>query len=529
MKKAADKRISPLALCCAVYLCLLAVALPLAVHDAYFDITRTKALVFWALSILFLPACALALYARRQTGPKKEAFSLGRSLPDLLFALFALTQILSSLLFRGTSAFLASDNRCQGILAFALYLGVFLALRRCGALSPLVRFALLLGFSLAALLGILELFGLDLLSLRAVSPERELPRFLSTVGNISFYGALCVLFLPFAGYYALSARDLRAALPYALCALLALCGGMTARTEAALLGVLFFLAVLPLFVRECAVLRRVPLLWAISSAAALLFSLAMERWALYRPSELTRLLCRPAVLLCLLLLTLGLWLLLRKADDGAVLRTRKVYIILFFSLLFLGSVFLVLANTLLRDKLPAPIASVAVFSPSWGTDRGAEWISFWQMFRAASPLQKLIGSGAGSLAAWDRAHRLFPDAVTDSAHNEYLHYLLTGGILGLGSYLAVLVLALRRALRSPSRPRLALSLSVSAYAVQAAVNLAQPFTTPLFFALLALLCSEGDLAEEAEGQSGLFWRVALAALAAALLIAAGASGRAPGA
>ena len=50
MKKTAYKRISGGETICAVWLCLLGTALPLAVHDAYFDITRTKALVFWVLS-----------------------------------------------------------------------------------------------------------------------------------------------------------------------------------------------------------------------------------------------------------------------------------------------------------------------------------------------------------------------------------------------------------------------------------------------------------------------------------------------
>ena len=51
MKKAADNRISASAAISAVFLCLLGVALPLTVHDAYFDVTRTKAAVFWLLHL----------------------------------------------------------------------------------------------------------------------------------------------------------------------------------------------------------------------------------------------------------------------------------------------------------------------------------------------------------------------------------------------------------------------------------------------------------------------------------------------
>lgn len=518
MKKAADNRISAAAAICTVYLCLLGVALPLTMHDAYFDVTRTKATVFWLLSGALLLAALLWLcFGRKGREPLAPL-----SAPDWLFAAFALTHILSSVFFRPVSAaFLASDNRFQGILSFALYLPVFLMLRRFGRFSRPVRFALLLGFSVAALLGVLDIFGGDLLGLRAISPQEELIRFLSTIGNISFYGAACVLFLPIASYWALCAKDLRAALPCALCAVLALCGGMAARTEGFVLGALVFFAVLPLFCRDALVLRRVPLLWALAAAAALLFCLVMNRFSLYRPSDLTRLLCSPALLVPLCLLAAAAFVLLRRADERRVPLLRKIFIVLFWSLFAALLVFLILANTLLREKLPASLASVAVFSPSWGSDRGAEWASFWKMFLAAPLPQKLIGSGAGSLASWDRVHRLFPDAVTDSAHNEYLHYLLTGGVVGLGAYLSLLVLAFRRALREPSRGRTAVALGCVAYAAQAAVNIAQPFTTPLFLALLALLLSDGAFREDGKTDA-VFWYVALCALAIVLLIAAAA-------
>ncbi len=519
MKRKAENGTAPGEIVCTVWLCLLFTALPLAVHDAYFDITRTKAVVFWVLAGLLLPAWLITGGVRCEVSLRPRSAGL----PGTLFVAFAAAHIFSTLLFCPLPAALfASDNRYQGVLSFALYLPVFLILRRGGRFSPLVRFALLLGASAAALLGILDVFGADLLGLRAVSPAIELPRFLSTVGNISFYGALCALCLPVAAWFAATAKDLRAALPFALCALVLLCGGIAARTEGFLLGALAFFVILPLFCRDSSGLRRIPLLWALAAAASLLFTLAMVRWALYRPSELTRLLCAPAPMLAASALAAAAFLLLRRKEDRLVLHAQKVYIILFWATAAAGLVFLILANTLWRDRLPASLASVAVFSRSWGSDRGAEWASFWRMFLAAPLPQKLIGGGAGSLAAWDRAHPLFTDAVTDSAHNEYLHYLLTGGLVGLLSYLALLVCALRKALREPSRGRTALALGCFAYAVQAAVNIAQPFTTPLFFALLALLLSDRAFDDAERRDGGAFFYVALAALALALLIAAAA-------
>ena len=523
MKNAVKNRISAEEVLCTGYLSLLGVMLPLTVHDAYFDITRTKALVFWILSALLLAAFAVWRIAGRKGEPQR--FQL--SLPDVLFGVFALTHILATLLFRPLpSGLWAADNRYQGVVSFALYLGVFLVLRRCGVLSGLVRYAMGLGFSVAAALAIGEVFGADLLGLRAISPAIELPRFFSTVGNISFLSALCVLFLALFSVLALAAETLPAALPPALVSVLALCCGIAVRADSFALGALACFGLLPLLTREARLLRRLPLLWMVSAITALLFSLTVRRFALYRLSSLGAFLTSPLLLVGVLIVSAALWLLLRRRGDAALVVFRRVYVIVFFALFVIGAVFLVLANTLWRESLPASLASVLVFSPSWGTDRGAEWMSFWQMFREASLPQKLIGGGAGALADWDRAHRLFTDAVTDSAHNEYLQYLLTGGLLALLSYLALLVLALRKALRNSSPTRTALALGCAAYAVQAAVNIAQPFTTPLFLALLALLFADRpEGAPEREKGSELFWRVALAALALALLVAAAAGAR----
>ena len=507
MKKSVPIKRSVGEVLCGAYLCLLGVALPLAVHELYYDITRTKATVFWVLSGALVLGALLWLIlddvARRGLARPNTA--------EILFTVFAVMPILSSVLFRPFGAsLLGADNRFQGVVSFALYALSFALLRRYGRWDGLVCYALLLGSVTACALATAEVL---------------LPRFFSTVGNISFLSALCVLLLPLCAFLALEADSPGRTLLYTICALGFLCCGIAMRTETFVLGALAFFVLTPLFVREARVLRRLPLFYALSALAALLFALAMKRLALYRLSELSAVFCSPRLLLPAAALLFGLWLVLRKRGDLAVVKLRKVYIILFLLLFAAGCAFLALANTLWADRLGGTLGKVAVFSPAWGSDRGTVWMSFWGMFREASPLQKLIGCGVGSLAEWDRAHRLFGDAVTDSAHNEYLHYLLTGGLIGLGCYVGVLFLAIRSAWRRPSRERIAVSLAVSCYAVQALVNIAQPFTTPLFFALVALLCSPDAFTPGADREKSFFVPVALAVLAAGLLVAAAATAR----
>ena len=142
-----------------------------------------------------------------------------------------------------------------------------------------------------------------------------------------------------------------------------------------------------------------------------------------------------------------------------------------------------------RAAVPAALEPYLVLDADFGSDRGAVWRSCLALYWEFPWWQKLIGGGSGVLARWDMLHRVFPDAVVDSAHSEYLHYLLTHGLVGLTASLGWLFFALRRALRSGSPLHAALGLGCAAYAAQALVNIAQSATTPLFLALLALLAA----------------------------------------
>jgi O-antigen ligase len=107
----------------------------------------------------------------------------------------------------------------------------------------------------------------------------------------------------------------------------------------------------------------------------------------------------------------------------------------------------------------------------------------------------------------DGLHPLFLDAALDSAHNEYLQYLLTLGLVGLGAYLGLLGTLFLRAWRRGGGTALnrAFLLGGVSYAAQAFVNIAQPASTPLFFGVLGMLAGSllsSDTAEGTDKESG---------------------------
>lgn len=501
---------------CGVYVSLVFIVHPLLVHNGYFDITRTKSDCFAYLTLAFLAAMCLLLALRREL-PRPEPRACA-------FCVFAGTLILSSLLFNGTgSVWLGENNRYQGILTNMLYAAAGITLCRCGRAGRGVRMAMLTGFAFVSALAVLNHLGCDPLGFIGRLRSSDRGRFISTLGNVNFFSAYTVLLLPVCASLALrESRAARRAVLWLLCTA-GLWAAMAGRCESAVLGLIAAILLLPvLHGDDTAALQRFPLLLPGCAAAGELYSLAAER-AGAELSVLTRSLLSPFHALAVSAVGAALWAVLRRKDDKAVLRARRIYCIALAALLVLGCIFMALANTVLRDGLDGVIGSYVVIDDDWGSDRGKIWKSFLEMFAAASPAQKLIGGGAGCVIEWDKTHRVFADAVTDAAHNEYLHYLLTNGLLGLGAYALFLGLTARSAVKSAAGR--CLLTGCAAYAVQAAVNIAQPVSTPLFF-LMLFLCGgdEPETERERSVKGGVIRASACAALALTVLVTGAVNG-----
>ena len=145
----------------------------------------------------------------------------------------------------------------------------------------------------------------------------------------------------------------------------------------------------------------------------------------------------------------------------------------------------ILLNTALRDLPLGSLESWLRFSDEWGTDRGKVWKYCLRLYGQFPLPDKLLGGGCGILALLDSTRRIFPDAILDTAHCEYLQILLNWGALGLTCYLVWIGDTLRRALRSGRDLPLTLAAGALGYAFNALSNIAQAPGIMLFFVLLA--------------------------------------------
>ena len=117
--------------------------------------------------------------------------------------------------------------------------------------------------------------------------------------------------------------------------------------------------------------------------------------------------------------------------------------------------------------------------------------------------QKIFGAGPDTYGAvvmenhYDEMVMRYGEFF-DSAHNEYLQYLVTVGLAGLVAYLALLVTSIRKMIHlSGKRPYvMAIAFAIICYAAQAAVNISVPSVTPVIPILLPMGVSGEDEADK---------------------------------
>ena len=143
------------------------------------------------------------------------------------------------------------------------------------------------------------------------------------------------------------------------------------------------------------------------------------------------------------------------------------------------------------------------FDDSWGNYRGYVWSRLVSTYKEFPLVNKLFGYGNESVKSIMTAGYYDEmiskvGVVYDNAHNEYLQYLVTTGVLGAVTYVGLIVSAFVSMIRTAFSSSdydfcacIAVALGIASYAVQALFNLNQSLTTPYIFLLAAMAAGIG--------------------------------------
>lgn len=150
----------------------------------------------------------------------------------------------------------------------------------------------------------------------------------------------------------------------------------------------------------------------------------------------------------------------------------------------------------LAGFLLSAIISIAQGDGSWGSYRGDCWIGVFRLFGFYNPLQKLFGLGTTAhatdlmkLVSWD-------GVAAATAHNDFLEYLLSTGVVGFVAHLATWIIPIieynrqKKQGKEWSAAKMAYFVALMAYMGQSIVGNPYSLNVPIVYLMFTLYRNE---------------------------------------
>lgn len=463
---------------------------PLMMTDKYFNITRTKVVTFEILVVFFTIA---TLYDEFQSGIKNRKLSNLKKI-DYLVLLFLIFNVISAV----TSdswyhALFAVKDKNMGIfflLALACtYLLMRLEVWNMSVVSKVVG----IGAILVTLFSMMQYLGLDLLWLLDGIQAKVAINFISPLGNTAVYGRFLILTYPVILSSVIFEENETPVLGI-LSAILFGPAVLVANVDAGWLG--FFVIVWCLGVvagKQLSTFTKCIRMYACICAGLGIWGALYLRMSNPRnTSRIARFSINHWYMELLLAAVLfGIYVWFRKKEDRPLVLGKIILgcgIGIAICILGMFSYF----SFFDRETSLGGLENYIRFSKTWGTERGYIWNWCMELYHDFSWKEKLLGKGQGMVPVllgnyYMQEMRRTIGYVFDNAHSLYLHFLLNIGLLGVLSYIGVIVYSVVNSWRE--KQYYGAGIALFACALIDCVCICEPITMPWIWIWVGLIAS----------------------------------------
>ena len=525
------------------FIFMLLIFFPLYTHNAYYDILSSRYVLYKIIVIAHLimllglgiiycfidadnmyheePAIVRFFKSFHPKNIKKHIV-----ITDIFFFAFLVVSIISTI---GSSfkseSFYGNAGRYQGLECIIIYFLSYIAITRTYIYKRWHFDFMIIACAFACIWAYTDFLALDIFGfLRGVQGIQRV-QFTSSIGNLNTFTNYTGMGLAVACSLFSFEKDLKKTIFYGVCIFWCLIGCICGRADNAVLSIMTIYAVLPfiIFNNRRGLVRFVIMVAMIFVSFMFIYLSAPFSKEVYyqelRGSFMMslikiapiRLMAIPMTLLAVGLTyylsvkrpvydTVNVGNNLSPLDSPISVWYKRAWGIL-LSVVFLFVLIVAIdlnithneARCALWSKIPS--YNQLIFNDDWGTHRGHNWrIAMTNYFERFDLFKKLFGYGPDTyLIITERS--FFNEMmekygeIYDSAHNEYLNYLLCEGLFGLISYLGTFISALYLSFKDAKKNPLVLAafMAVLSYMVQAVVNIAIPITTPIFFTFMYML------------------------------------------
>lgn len=498
------------------YLCVF----PLATHDKYFDILDFRFQLYWiptfCVGILFLILGLIylitdkvsnggALTAKLRENLKWNVLKTQLTKTDICFIALIFIMTLS-VLFADYQyeALWGSRGRFNGLVLWLMFFIAYGLVTRFYHFKKWHLYVYLIAACLPEIWGMTDFFLLDLFKFHVNTAPEYIYTFASSVGNINTYTALLSLHLGASvALFVCSKCKWETTLTYVAVVIssFAIVMGISDNALLAAGAVFAFLPFVAWTSRKN--ITRFFIAASTFATSVLITAKLTTQHATMAIAAEGSVFVSLGKTKAFMMITVALWIFtilvlllsLKRKEEMFEEKTtriaRRLWLVLVILAVMAVIAVLIDANIGKHPEIWGAYRNVLIFSDSWGTGRGLNWRFAWEYFtRDASLLKKLIGYGPDTyyIITMDRyKHEMIQAAYGyfDAAHNEYIDYITTIGILGTAAYFGIFVSSLRQMFKHPKNVyAIACGFAVLAYLVQAVVNIAIPIVTPVLMLLL---------------------------------------------
>lgn len=522
-----------------VYVFFILTIFPLYTHDKYFDILGARYVVFkiWAISLAiilaFLGLTYLFIDAKNQSSSPTairrfiDSFKISNirkhiTITDIFFVVMIISMTISTI---GSDfkeeSFFGNAGRYQGLECWLIYLISYFCITRTFKFKRYYfDFAILAG-CFACIWGTLDFFWLDPFGFfRNVSAHQK-GMFASSIGNLNTYTNYTIMVYALAGSLFVIEKNPIRSIFYGITSFIGCAGSIFGLADNIVLGFFGFYLFLPFFTFK----NRRQFLRYLILIDILLFS-AFTFWLglklphnTYQSSFFQDFVSKsgiPYLFIPFTIIVIVVAIIIYKIKpnygeeinnnlnplDSILPKQFKLVYITIVCIGFALVTYILLDMNVFKQHTDIwnqiPSSHQLVFNDYWGTHRGHNWrIAFTNFTQNFSLFQRLFGYGPDTyLVVSERT--FYEEMVTrfgevyDSAHNEYINYLICEGLIGLICYLGIFISGIRTGIKNLTNNPYILApiIAVIAYMVQAIVNIAIPITTPIYFTLMYMCVAE---------------------------------------
>ncbi|MBR1472357.1 MAG: O-antigen ligase family protein [Lachnospiraceae bacterium] len=522
----------------AAYVFLLLCVYPLfydtGVHGRYFNMGETKYAFFKWVSLVGLPLIAAAFLYHYLSHKKDEDFlreARRYSGVDLFAAAFLGISMLSYIFSSYKEVALwGYKGWYMGVMSQLAFVMIYFFVSRAWKWSPYTFFSMAGAAAVCFQIGILQRFCFNPLGLYDHVKTEDMEKFLSTLGQTSWYSSYAILVVPFGLYFYWIAEQHWTRILAG--SFVALGFGMVCTTNSDSIYVALVLILMVFFRYSLESNQKLARFLEIGLIGLASFKMVgwmrvlyPERQRTYITGEekITKFITSSPWMLALLILLAGVYIAFRilalPSDTGAGQKGKTFFEIAKYKtwiwsatvtmavLVIWGVLMMILLVTNGKVQFGGE-TGFFYFGESWGNHRGFNWRMAARAITNASIKDLLIGVGPdcfdGAMDTYcaEEVNVYWHGLSLACAHNEWLNMLVTEGVLGLAAYLGIFIAMFRRACRAVTKEPVLIAFmgAIAAYIGHNIFCYQQCVCTPVIFILLGMTEMICRAAEKAKGK-----------------------------